>query len=57
MGKRIDLTNKRFGKFVVKKYYGKGPQHNAAWSCVCDCGVEKVEDSMSPLHKGDIVQL
>lgn len=31
--KRIDLTDKRFGKLVAKEYVGNGK-----WECKCDCG-------------------
>lgn len=44
MGKRIDLTGRRFGKLVVTGYshslkedYGVT---RAIWNCVCDCGNE-----------------
>lgn len=36
MGKRIDLTNKYFGEWHVKKYVG-----NHLWMCECSCGVVK----------------
>ena len=32
-----DLTNRRFGKLVVIRYFG-----NAKWLCKCDCGNETV---------------
>jgi hypothetical protein len=33
MGHHINITEQRFGKLIVKKYYEKGK-----WECVCDCG-------------------
>lgn len=37
MGKRIDITDKRFGRLLVIKYaYTKG--NRAYWECKCDCG-------------------
>lgn len=29
----IDLTGKRFGRFTVKRYLGRGK-----WECLCECG-------------------
>lgn len=41
MSKKLDLTNKRFGKLValqsMDSQYGK-----SAWKCICDCGKEHV---------------
>lgn len=39
MTKKIDLTNKRFGKLIANTdigYIGNNPHR--VWSCVCDCG-------------------
>ena len=36
--KRIDLTDRRFGRLVVLRYIG-GP--GAMWECLCDCGIRK----------------
>ena len=39
-----DLTGNRYGKLVVKKYYGKkrcGDRFKTMWLCKCDCGNEK----------------
>ena len=41
MGKRIDITGQRFGRYVVVSYFGLVGK-NTAWNCLCDCGVEKV---------------
>lgn len=42
MGKFVDLTNQRFGRWLVQyktpqKMYGK-----PAWVCLCDCGAESI---------------
>ena len=36
MGKFIDLTGKKFGKWTVLRYVEKNK-----WLCKCECGVEK----------------
>lgn len=36
MRKKIDLTNKRFGRLLVLEYVG-----DCKWRCLCDCGNEK----------------
>jgi hypothetical protein len=38
---RIDLTDKRFGKWTVLKPVAQG-QNGMTWLCRCDCGKEKV---------------
>lgn len=38
MGKLIDLTNKRFGKLLVKGLAGGSRGGSRLWNCVCDCG-------------------
>lgn len=38
MGSRLDLTGKRFGRWTVLKYAGKGI---CKWTCQCDCGIIK----------------
>lgn len=43
MGKRIDITNKRYGKLLVISYAGCN-KWGATWRCRCDCGTEKVMD-------------
>ena len=45
MGKLIDLTGKRFGRwFVIERAPDKvnGTRHSVMWSCRCDCGTTKV---------------
>lgn len=47
MSKRIDLTNQRFGRLVVRKYYGNNAANsNAMWLCQCDCGNQTVVDGV-----------
>lgn len=38
MGKRIDLTGKRFGSLTVIKESGSNKFKSRLWECVCDCG-------------------
>ena len=39
MGRKIDLTGKRFDKlFVLKEYSARTPQGSIQWECLCDCG-------------------
>ena len=38
MGKKIDLTGKRFGRLVVLKEAGRNKSNNIKWVCKCDCG-------------------
>lgn len=40
MGKKIDLTGKRFGRLVVVKEVEKRKKHKIMWLCKCDCGKE-----------------
>lgn len=39
-GPKIDLTNKRFGRLIAKKYIKGG-----FWRCLCDCGNEVIVDT------------
>lgn len=45
MGKYIDLTGQRFGRWTVIRYagYNKGVQ----WECVCDCSVRRLVNGQS----------
>ena len=46
MGKIIDLTGKRFGKLLVKQFYGTSSSNRQAmWLCQCDCGREIIRNS------------
>jgi hypothetical protein len=41
MPKHEDLTNRRFGKLIVLRYYGRsGSRNKITWLCRCDCGNE-----------------
>lgn len=45
MGKRIDLTGKRFGRLTAYSYAHvqlSTGRRMAAWLCICDCGNKKV---------------
>jgi len=42
MGKRIDLTNQRFGFWQVIKESGKNKSGQFQYLCKCDCGTEKI---------------
>jgi hypothetical protein len=44
MGKFIDLTGQRFGKWVVLKRAAKNSQNQPTWLCKCDCGTEAIVD-------------
>lgn len=37
MGKFIDITDKKFGRWTVNSYAGK-----SKWFCACDCGTKKI---------------
>lgn len=45
--KKIDLSGKRFGRWVVLCYSHKSPTDQAYWSCVCDCGTKRSVKSAS----------
>ena len=52
MGKRIDLTGKRFGRWtVVSESDLRDCNGNIMWNCKCDCGREKAVSGNS-LRKG-----
>lgn len=57
MGKRIDLTGKRFGKLTVIEYSHSERSLNgstkAIWKCQCDCGKE-VEVPAGALRSGHV---
>ena len=42
MCRLIDLTNQRFGRYLVVARSGTGPNGMATWLCRCDCGSEKI---------------
>lgn len=39
---RIDLTGRRFGRWVVQRFFDQNRSRNSRWFCRCDCGCEKV---------------
>ena len=39
-GRRVDITNKRFGSLVAISFKGTDHKGNAIWHCHCDCGNE-----------------
>lgn len=45
--RQIDISGKRFGKWLVESYSGNG-----RWSCVCDCGTRRTVVSWT-LRVGD----
>ena len=42
MGRKIDLTGRKFGHLTVIKEAGKSNLGSIMWLCKCDCGKEKV---------------
>jgi len=34
----LDLKDKKFGRLLVKDFFGKGKRNRSIWTCVCDCG-------------------
>ena len=43
MNKLIDLTNKRFGRWIViRRSYPNGKSGEPRWLCKCECGAEKI---------------
>lgn len=40
MGRRIDLTGKRFGRLTAISFAGTNDAGDALWKVRCDCGVE-----------------
>lgn len=38
MGKKIDLTGKKFNRLTVVRKTGKTKRGMALWECLCDCG-------------------
>lgn len=41
-GNLIDLTEKRFGKWIVIRFFGKNKWGAILWLCQCDCGQKRV---------------
>lgn len=42
MSRIKDLTNQKFGRLKVIKYYGSNKSGRALWLCKCECGNDKV---------------
>jgi len=42
-GRRNDLTDRRFGKLVVKSFAGTTSSRNSIWYADCDCGTKGVK--------------
>jgi len=54
MGKKLELTGKRFGKLTVLKEAGKTNHGKFLWNCICECGKEKVIIGTSLTRKNGI---
>ena len=56
MPKKIDLTNKKFGKLIVIREATKEEKSNkpgAYWVCNCDCGTKNIIKNGQGLRKGE----
>ena len=42
MGKLIELTGKKFGRWTVVSEAGRGKRRAVTWLCRCECGTQKV---------------
>ena len=42
MSELIDLTGKRFGRWIVLKRTSNGKDRHARWFCKCECGRERI---------------
>jgi hypothetical protein len=42
MGKFIDLTNQRFGRWTAVEQAGRTKNGTVLWKCLCECGKEKI---------------
>lgn len=47
MGKRIDITGKRFNMWTVVECVGKNKSGGYMWRCICDCGNERIVEGRS----------
>jgi len=52
MTKAIDLTGKKFGRWLVVDQNGVNKYGNKLWKCLCECGSESVVLG-SKLYHGD----
>ena len=47
-----NLVRRKFGKLVVKRFWGRDAKHRAFWICRCSCGVEiRVQHSNLLSHR------
>jgi hypothetical protein len=37
----IDMSGRRFGRWLVAQKLGKTKHNHVLWGCVCDCGIQK----------------
>ena len=44
-GKKLDLSNKRFGKLIALSEAGRNNNGFVMWNCVCDCGESHIARS------------
>lgn len=51
MGKFIDLTGQKIGKWTVVEHIGTNKFRRATWLCRCECGSEKVIDSGTLINR------
>ena len=52
MGNLIDLSGRRFGRWVATRRAGNNKNGSATWHCRCDCGAERIVNGES-LRSGD----
>lgn len=45
MSKFLDISGKRFGRFIAIKRIIKEPKEKTFWACVCDCGERRVVEA------------
>ena len=54
MGKKNDITGKRYGRLIVVKRWEKLPSGHSKWLCVCDCGKPKIVEDSNLKHSDKI---
>lgn len=52
MGRRVDLSGRRFGRLQVLEPTARRDGSAVIWRCRCDCGSEVEVSARSLLHKG-----
>lgn len=45
--KSWELTGKKFARWAVVSYAGRGQRNRKTWNCVCECGTHRVKDTSS----------